>query len=314
MIKNEAVVSIDIGGSKILAGIINCRGEVLFQKYLPMEETITEKYLTRCIEKLINALKKQIGNTHISGAGITVPGLADTENGILVYAPYSGIRNYKIGSIVSNKLNVPVFIENDVNACAIAEKKFGKCKQVDDFIWITISNGVGGAVFINGCLYTGFNSGAGEIGHVNVVENGYLCGCGNKGCLEMYASGMGIVRRYIEKYKNSMISNPTAKSIAEAAKKGDQNSIEIYKETGYYLGKAISHAVNMLNPEKVILGGGVAMDMDLFGSVMEKTLQAMVFKEPNKNIKYEKTGLGYNAALIGAAAVAFKKMEEMENE
>lgn len=296
------ILSIDIGGSKLLAGIIDNDGNILSKKKLLLETPITEDYLRVNIENLIEDLLNN-SNENIECIGATVPGLADIEKGILVYAPYSGIRNFKIGNILKKKLRIPVFIENDANACAYAEMMYGVCKEVDNFIWVTISNGVGGALVINGEIYEGEFGGAGEIGHINVVNNGYMCGCGNKGCLEAYAAGPAIVRRYKKKTQDDS-SGITAEMIAESARKGDEVAQDIYKKTGYYLGKAISYAVNLLNPAKVILGGGISMSIDLFLPELKRVINKMVLGESVKNLIIEKTGLSYEAALMGAATIA----------
>lgn len=301
--KNKYILSIDLGGSKLMAGIVDYDGNILAKEKLFLKLKITKEYLVEEIFTTIKNLLTQVKDIHIECAAIAVPGLADSENGILIYAPYSGIRDFEIGKLLAERLLVPVFVENDANACAYGEMIFGACRGVKNFLWITVSNGVGGAIVINGQIYDGASKGAGEIGHINVMEDGYICGCGNKGCLEVYASGPAIVRRYLEKDKNSNVK-VTAKTIAEAAIKGEVSAKDIYKETGYFLGKAISYAVNLLNPEKVILGGGVSMDLELFLPEIHRVIGKMVFKDANKNLIIEKTALSYDAALIGAAAVA----------
>lgn len=190
---------------------------------------------------------------------------------------------------------------------------YGACKGINDFIWITVSNRVGRALVLNGKIYEGVYGGAGEIGHINVVKDGYRCGCGNKGCLEAYAAGPAIIRRYREKSQNNS-EEITAKEIAKSAKRGDKLCSDIYKETGLYLGKTISHVVNLLNPVKVILGGGISMDIDLFLPEINKVVEKMVFSDSNKKLSIEKTALSYDAALIGAATVAKLRMGVIRDE
>ena len=171
----------------------------------------------------------------------------------------------------------------------------------------------------------GANKSAGEFGHICVNENGPMCKCGKQGCLEACAAGPAILRRYIEltsidqdesnalsgsssgSLSESLSESLNAEVIAGRAKNGDAAAIQVYEETGYYLGKAISTAVNILNPEKVILGGGVSASMDLFYPKLKETLDKMVFKQANPDILVEQTALGYNAALYGAAAIALQR-------
>lgn len=297
------ILSVDIGGSKLMSGIVGYDGSILAKEKILLKVPISEEYLVGKVIDAIKYLLAKCKNIYIDCIGVAVPGIADSFNGTMLFAPYSGIKNFEIGRILEENFNVPVFIENDANACAYGEMMFGACKNVKNFVWITVSNGIGGAIVIDKHLYEGEFKGAGEIGHINVVEEGFECGCGNKGCLEAYASGPGIVRRYYEK---NLFHNKeeTAKTIAQFAKNGEEIALEVYRETGYYLGKVISYIVNLLNPEKIILGGGISMDMDLFLPELKRVLNSMIFKLPNKGLSIEKTALLYDASLIGVAAVA----------
>ncbi len=286
-----------------MAGIIDSNGNVLMSQKVFLDSPMTAEYLKVSIENIINKLMYGESTNQIECIGVAVPGLANKKEGILIYAPFSGIRNFPIRKILEEKLKVPIYIENDANACAIGEMVYGSCQDIDDFIWITVSNGVGGAIVLGKEIYQGWQGAAGEMGHIMVVENGYKCGCGNRGCLEVYAAGPAIVRRYMENSKGK-IKKLTAKKIAEAAKKGDTYALDVYRQTGYYLGKAISYAVNLLNPAKIILGGGISMDISLILPEIKRVVKNMAFGESNRNLIIEETSLSYEAALIGAAAVA----------
>jgi len=285
-----------------MAGLIDFEGNIVLKEKRLLTVKPTKNYLTTNIIEMIDSLFDQ-KNIDIECAGVAVPGLADKDNGVLVYAPFSGIRDYKIGDILAKKLKIPVFIENDANACAHAEMMYGSCRGVDDFIWITVSNGIGGAIVLDGKVYEGPNGGAGEIGHINVVKDGYRCGCGNRGCLEAHAAGPAIVRRYREESHDASMEI-TAKKIAELAKGGDMFALDIYKKTGFYLGKAISYIINLLNPDKIILGGGISMDIDLFLPEIKDVVKNTTFRDSNENLCIEKTALSHDAALKGAATIA----------
>jgi glucokinase len=241
--------------------------------------------------------------------GATIPGLADPKRGLWVESSFSGIRELPFVSIMETEFGLPVRIENDGNACAMAEKLFGCCKEADHFIWVTVSNGIGGAVFINGGLYTGSSGNAGEIGHV-IVEEGPSarpCKCGLFGCAEIHASGLGLAKNYISIGGRWEIDGqpPTALTIAGFARTGDRSAIKAWELEGIFLGRAIGAAVNLLNPEKVIIGGGVSLGFDLFWPSLSKTLATHVYGSANSNLVVEPTALGYNAALLGAAALCF---------
>ena len=291
------ILGIDIGGSKVVAGIIDSGGNVLHFEKQSLPGVIDADFLTGVIKNMCDKIAEKYSFEKI---GITIPGLADTETGIWVYAPFSGISNFPISDKIGGIYKKPVYIENDVNACAVAEKYFGCCKDTDDFIWITVSNGIGGSVFVNGGLYTGYSGNAGEFGHINVIENDnkFLCGCGNYGCAEAVAAGPGIMKRYG--------GTLNAEQIAAEARNGNIAARDVFYDTGHYIGKALAAAVNMLNPEMAVFGGGVSQSFDLIEQGIKDALAKYMFKAANKDIKIMRTALSYNAALIGAAAIAIK--------
>ena len=249
--KGNPVLAIDIGGSKVMAGIVDSSGRIKICERESLEGNYELDDVIECILSITTRLRKKREYNDVARVGVTVPGLADPDHGLWVYSPFSGIRRAPIQSILSNALQLPVAIENDVNACAYAERRYGVCRDVESFIWVTVSNGVGGGLVLGGEIYRGAFLNSGEIGHVNVVEGGRLCGCGNRGCLEAYASGASIAKRYVELNRSGEKEIPDidAKGVGQRARNGDEIALRIYEETGYYLGKAISYAVNLINPE-----------------------------------------------------------------
>ena len=244
----------------------------------------------------------------IQAIGVNIPGLAEPVSGTWVYACFSGIRNFPIAKILGEKFGKPVFIENDVNACALAEKYFGACREVDNFLWVTVSNGVGGGLVLQGDIFSGSFGNAGEIGHFCVEENereAIRCGCGNFGCLEAQAAGPGIVKRF-KKLKGKLSQDETAETIATYANQGETTALAVYHQTGYYLGKAIAASINLINPGKVILGGGVSQAFEFFAPALRETVHRQVFRDANQNVVIEQTQLGNDAALTGAAALALR--------
>ena len=318
--KNEKILAIDIGGSKMLTAIITVKekegrrsGEVTGCEKMILDRTSTKADILAGIEKLVPETLRHSGTdwSEIENIGVTIPGIADPVNGIWVYAPFSGIGDFPIVEEIRRRFNRPVFSENDVNACAWAEKIFGVCQEVNDFLWITISNGIGGGLVLNGRIYPGTFSGAAEIGHFNIVENGALCGCGNHGCLEAEAAGPGIARRFREVIETSPdrqqwnLPEVTARTIADAARTGNPVALAVYNQTGHYLGRAAAMAANLINPARIVFGGGVASSFDLLRPELEKTFWEQVFRNVNKKVVLEQTGLGYEAGLFAAAAMTY---------
>lgn len=311
-IQSEAVLSIDIGGSKLVAGLVSTDGQVLCKEKSGWTKLDGDAVIQTIVDIAEHLLHRR-ADIRTAGIGVNIPGLADPEKGLWVEACFSGIRNVPIGEILSERFNIPAFIDNDVNNCALGEKLFGICRDCSDFIWLTVSNGCGGALFLDGKVYSGVQNTAGEFGHICVEENGgYMCGCGNTGCLEAQAAGPGIRRRYLDNGGLQRIDNaePDAKEIAELARKGDALAMDIFNKEGCYVGKALAAVINAINPQKAVIGGGISGAFDLFYPELLRTVKRMTYREASKHVTIEKTGLGYDAALIGAAALALKRLSK----
>ena len=180
-----------------------------------------------------------------------------------------------------------------------------------DFLYLTVSNGCGGAIFMGDLLYYGASGNAGEIGHVCVEPQGRQCNCGARGCLEMHAAGPALVKNYLEVGGLSQLQGqaPNAKAIADLARGGDPAALETYRLEGVYLGRAIAAACNLLNPSKVIIGGGISLAFDLFQASLWDTLRQYIYWNANQQLTIQPTALGYNGGLLGAAAVAVCGLE-----
>ncbi len=299
-VSNDTVLAIDIGGSKLATGLVRTDGTVLSREKASWGALNADSVVKTVLDASRRMLDAHKGVRPLC-AGVNIPGLADTDAGHWIEACFSGIRDVPIADIISQELGMPVYIDNDANNCAIAEKLFGVCRECTDFIWLTVSNGCGGAIFLDGHIYRGINGFSGELGHICVEEaGGYLCGCGNRGCLEAQAAGPGVARRY----EAACGKDASAKEIAEMARKGSEIALGIYKKEGYYIGKAVAAAINTLNPQKVVIGGGISDAFDLFSASLKNTVDTMTYNKASDHVLIEKTGLGYDAALVGAAALA----------
>ena len=298
------ILAIDIGGSQFRTAVATVSDAGLQFASAPQRALAPDCTTEKLFAMLDESIAESAPDGNYERIGITIPGLADPVGGIWVYACFSGIRDVPIASILSEKYGKPVFIDNDVNACALAEQRFGICKETKDFLWITVSNGIGGGLVLGGKVYAGHFGNAGEVGHFCVVEeNGFRCGCGNDGCLEAEAAGPGIARRYAALLNNES-PNLSAKQIAELARGGDETAKSVFDTTGRLIGKAASYVVNLLNLEKVVIGGGVSNSFDLLLPSMEASFREKLFRDANPRAVFEKTALGTNAGLAGAVAVA----------
>lgn len=296
----------DIGGSKYNVGLVREDGEVLDRELGRWSGTGAQGVL----HDLYEAADRLLGRApqpQFQRMGITIPGLADPEQGLWLDAPFSGIRNFPIARELERRYGVPARADNDGQACCLAEHLFGSCQGGEDFFYMTVSNGVGGAAFLNGKLYTGLG-GAGEIGHCVVEErNGRLCPCGGRGCLEAHAAGPGLSQTYRELGGQLLEDGaaPDAKEIARRARLGEPIAQETFRLEGEYLGRAIAWVFNLLNLPVVVLGGGISLAFDLFSPALYEALGQRVFSRANPSPQVRPTPLGYNGGLYGAAALAF---------
>lgn len=288
----------DIGGSKYVAGLLTERGEVLCSRRYPWD-TLTAEGVLQALVVSGKALLSEHPDIVPEAIGVTIPGLAKPEEGLWVEASFSGIRDFPIGRLLHEAFSLPVYAENDAKACALAERLFGGAKDTDDFVYLTVSNGVGGAVFAGGRLLYGTGS-AGECGHVTVVEDGRPCKCGKNGCLEMYAAGPGLAKTYAEKTGETL----TGEEIAQKARRGDAAALDVFRLEGVYLGRMIGMAANLLSPRRVVIGGGLSLAFDLYRQELTDTVQSHIYRAANPELEIIPSPLGARGGLYGAAAAA----------
>ena len=307
----------DIGGTKTIVAIVKENGEIITKKQFPSYIQSSKVHLNLCIDALREELKEQkLTCEQIVGIGVTLPGIVDNEKGVLIYAPFANWKDVHVAEYLTKQLGITnVRCENDVNACAVGELKFGLGKKYKDFIWMTVSTGVGGAVVSDGKLNRGADGFAGELGHLKVEYNHPVqCPCGQWGCLEAHGSGTAINRMMAETAEK----NPdfAMKLEEEGLKKdgagcaalsdaGDEEAQKIFNTIGMYLGRGMAYCINVLNPQAIIVGGGVSASLDRIRPSMQKTIEEQAFGKMNK-VDIVCTPLGYEAALIGAAALVIK--------
>lgn len=306
----ETYLTLDIGGSKYIFAILSREGEILARRGGVWKELsqqgVLDEIITVCSEMLQTTGLKPIA------CGITIPGLADPARGMWVEAQFSGIRDFAICAEVEKAFGIPAYCENDGQAYALAEMVFGSCKDVKDFLFVNVSNGIGGAIVSGGRLLGGRSNFAGEFGHCNLVENGRLCNCGQKGCLETYAAAAGIAKNYAElggaPDENGQLAQ--CKLIAERARGGEEKALKVFEMEGRYLGRIIAVAVNLLNPAKIVIGGGVSLAFDLFQDSLVRTVKEQIYAYANSDFEIIPTPLGYEAGLYSAAAIAITQREQ----
>lgn len=303
-------LGIDIGGTKIAAGIVDVKGKVIgFDRILINGDQQTSNILER-ISNLIDIVVKKASFQidQIDGIGIGLPGAVDRENGKIHFLTnLSGWAGFPIKKYFQDYYNAPTFINNDANAAALGEYFFGDYKGIKDMLYITVSTGIGAGIISNGQLINGANGVAGEIGHMILEPNGKECSCGKKGCWETISSGTAIAKEMFNEInmgrKSILSENIKAEDVFAARELGDQLAIEITDKALDYLGIGIANLVNAINPKKIIIGGGVSKVGSLLFERVNKKVSELAFG-PAKTVKILPSTLGDKEGVIGAATIA----------
>ena len=316
-----SVGAFDIGGTKTIVALANADGTLVDKRQFPTDTRDCLAHLDTCCE-IFCAMLAEHGCTagQIEGLGVNLPGLVDRRQGTLIKAVYAGWHDVPVGPYLRKKLGITrINCENDVNSCAMGELRFGLGREYKSFGWMTVSTGVGGAVVCDGKLIRGARGNAGELGHLKVeYEHPRLCPCGELGCLEAQGSGTALTRMIEERAAQDPAfaaafgegAKPDAPACAALARAGNQTALETFERLGRYLGRGIAHYVNILDPEAVIIGGGVSASLDLLMPGIRAALESDVFS-PMQHVKILPTALGYEAALMGAISLAIEPEETL---
>lgn len=236
------------------------------------------------------------------GVGVALPGIMDSNTGLVYECQRFGWRDAPLGAMVTARTGSPTWIDNDVNAFAVAERLFGHGKHVQDFVVLTNGRGVGAALVLSGAVYHGRNGGAGEIGHTPVVPDGRLCECGRRGCLEAYVSEPNLLARYAELNPTNPCAAP--EELADRARAGDKLAQDLLGQAGAYLGWAIASLLNLLNPELVVVGGEGVRLGDSFLTPLREGVSTRAIAGSDRDVPIEIVSWGDDAWAQGAAALA----------
>ncbi|MCB0894762.1 MAG: ROK family glucokinase [Nocardioides sp.] len=302
---------IDVGGTKIAGGVVDEDGRVLEEQRVVSPATDAE-----AIEEAIAGLVADLRSRHdIATVGVGAAGYVDKARAVVLFAPNVAWRNEDLKGELEKRVELPVVIENDANAAAWGEFRYGAAHDAEDLLLVTVGTGVGGGLVLDGEVYRGANGVGAEIGHMRVVPNGILCGCGKHGCFEQYASGSALVREArslalsgaqiaqgMLQRAGGDLNRITGPLITEAAQAGDAGAIQQLAELGRWLGEGIASLAEVLDPEVVVIGGGVSEAGDL---LLEPTRVAFAGQLVGRGFRpipqIRKAQLGNHAGLIGAA-------------
>ena len=312
----EQSVGVDIGGTKVLAGVVGADGRVLDRVLL---QTPDRSQRPDVVEDTIVEAVRRLQERHTVGVvGVGAAGFVDREGAVVTFAPHLSWRNEPLKKALESRLDVPVLLDNDANTTAWAELRFGAGRGHDDLLCITLGTGIGGALVLGGRVFRGAHGMAGEFGHMQVVPSGRRCECGNRGCWEQYSSGNALVReaRELVEHRSPAASvlrdlvgdDParlTGPIVTEAAAAGDQAAIEIFREIGGWLGTGLAGLVAAFDPEAVVVGGGVSEAGDL---LLEPARERLGHTLTGRGFRPQPpvlaAALGPAAGLVGAADLA----------
>jgi glucokinase len=305
-------IGVDVGGTKIAAGVVDEHGAILEKQ---RRKTPHSAETATATEKVVAELVSELRERHqVVGVGIGAAGFIGADRATVLFAANLGWRDVPLRSHLEAELGLPVVVENDANAAAWGEFTFGSAADADDLLMVAVGTGVGGGIVVDGELVRGGFGIAAEIGHVRVVPDGHPCGCGQRGCWEQYASGNALVRFARERVSQgdailaaangdpAQIDGPMITRLAQA---GDPLGVSLLAELGRWMGEGISTLVAVLDPTLVVIGGGVAEAGDLLMKPLRTAFEATLSGTANRpHAEIRIAALGNEAAIIGAAALA----------
>ena len=303
---NSHVIGIDIGGTKLATVVADKDGNILQKVRKPTESEKGPRHAVELILSMVSEVLDLAGlrREDISGIGVSCGGPLDTKTGI-IYSPPNlpGWDALPLKEMIESEFHIPTVIENDANASALAEARFGGGRGYDYVLYMTMSTGIGGGIVANGEIYHGANDSAGEVGHQILLPDGPLCGCGRHGCLEALCSGPSIARRAqaaitdqphtkILALAEGQMDRVRSEHVLQAARDGDPLAIALVEETAYYMGWGIANLVNILNPEIVLLGTIAVAAGDLLLDPIRRTVTEMAMQRPLETVRIMPAELG----------------------
>ena len=307
--KRGLIFAADLGGTHLRAATVDQKGRIhaRFKQNTPQV-----KDASAIVDAIVTAVHEFQKQGEISAVSLVVPGTVKVEEGAVVTAPnLPCLDGFRLAAALTEQLHLPAFLENDANAAAVGEMWQGAAVGCKTIICVTLGTGVGGGIILDGKLWRGVDGAAAEIGHMCVDPfGGVACTCGSRGCLEVFASATAIVRMTREaspRYPDSILhgkDDRTAAMIFEAGKQGDELALEIFRRMGVYLGIGLANLINILNPEIIVIGGGVVNGWDLFAKHMHQQVEERAFPLLAARVKIERAKCGDDAGLLGAARLA----------
>ncbi|MBL7070023.1 MAG: ROK family protein [Candidatus Omnitrophica bacterium] len=296
---NKFIIAIDLGGTNLKIALLNSRYKIIAKELLSTKK-FTKSTLIQAIIKSVNKILEEhgIARKSLLGVGLGVPGPINFKKGIIYFMPnISGWHNVPLRAILRKRLALAVFLDNDANLMSLAEYRLGAAKGAENAVCLTLGTGVGGGVIINRQLYRGSGSVAGEIGHIPVNLTGPRCNCGGRACLEAYI-GNSKIEKVAERIFKEKIN---LAQLSALARKNNRKAIKVWDEVGSILGSALVGVINLLNPDCIVIGGGVAGAGRVLFNKIREIIRGQAMPIHRRAVKVHRAKLGADAGLIGAA-------------
>jgi glucokinase len=318
------IAGVDLGGTNIVVGLIPIEGgEVMGLRTATTDATRGAKSvvdrMVSMVDEAIEEVTAEHGTTRdaVAGVGIGSPGPLDRKTGTVINTPNLGWRNFPLRDLMANALKLPCTLDNDANCATYGEWWQGAGRGTQTLVGLTLGTGIGGGIVLNGEIFHGCSDVAGEIGHMTIDSNGRRCKCGNYGCLEQYASGPAIALRAVEGLEagapsmlvdmvDGKLEDITAATVYEAVESGDPYANEVMKDTAKFLGAGVASIINVLNPEMVVIAGGVTRAGEHLFEPLRAEVRRRAFRSAQECCRIVSGTLPGTAGVVGAAAV-FKK-------
>lgn len=310
----ELTIGVDVGGTKIAAGVVDPEGRVLEKVRISTPASTAEAVE----EGIVEAVLRLAGTHRVVAVGVAAAGFVDEKRSQLRFAPNLPMADRPLRALIAPRVGLPVVVENDANAAAWGEHRFGGGRTSSDVVLITVGTGLGGGIVLDGRLLRGAFGIAGEFGHVRMVPGGIPCGCGNRGCWEQYTSGSALIRearalartepgragRLLE-LAGGDAEAISGRMVTQAAAEGDPTAVSLLAELGRWLGEGIADIANVLDPAVVVVGGGVSEAGDLLLQPAREAYAVLLSAGAHRpHLRIVAAELGNDAGLIGAADLA----------
>jgi len=311
---DELVIGIDVGGTEFKGAVIDRQGHICKKERRPAQrEKGSEAVISGILDfayDLSQVTSDMAGDSRVVGAGVAVPGLVDEKNGVALLSVNLGWRDVPLRRLLEERLGITAVVGHDVRAASIAEGLMGAARGSQNYLLVTLGTGIGAVVVLHGVPYLGVHGAAGEFGHIVIQPGGPTCSCGRRGCLETLASASAVVQHYRDRARAA--SDITTRDVAERVKAGDEVAAQVWGEAIEALGIGLANYITLLDPERVVIGGGMADAGPVLFEPLKTVLAREVCFEPVPPVL--PAALGNDAGYLGAALSAWLALGVTRNE